>query len=189
MIPFRFPESLPPLPGAAWVQNLLESVQPPPWVVQEVQNRLVLFLNHVLQQEPAAQSRVRQQRGRVVRLVWGRFELTLRATPAGLLERAVPVELPGSAAVDLTVTVADESVWPLLQTLARGDKPRVTIEGDVQLASEVAWLADNLRWDVEEDLSRVLGDAAAHNVVAAARAGMAAVRAFGLRSSGSASTA
>lgn len=39
------------------------------------------------------------------------------------------------------------------------DKPAVSIEGDVQLAAEVAWLVDNLRWDVEEDLSRLIGDA------------------------------
>ena len=36
------------------------------------------------------------------------------------------------------------------------------IQGDVQLAAEVAWLADNVRWDVEEDLARLLGDAPAH---------------------------
>jgi ubiquinone biosynthesis protein UbiJ len=31
------------------------------------------------------------------------------------------------------------------------------------------WLADNLRWDIEEDLSRVLGDVPAHALAQAAR--------------------
>jgi ubiquinone biosynthesis protein UbiJ len=44
-------------------------------------------------------------------------------------------------------------------------KPNIKIEGDVQLAAEVNWLADHVRWDVEEDLSRLLGDAPAHAVV------------------------
>ena len=35
----------------------------PPWVVQELQQRLVLLLNHVLQQEPAAMLRLKQNKG------------------------------------------------------------------------------------------------------------------------------
>lgn len=166
------------------LQNLLESIQPPAWVVDELQNRMVLFLNHVLQQEPVAQDRVRQLRGRTARLLWGRFELALRATPAGLLERAAAPGSQGAQLLvaDLTVSVADTHLTPVLQALANGEKPRVNIEGDVQLAAEVAWLADNLRWDVEEDLSRLFGDAMAHNLVSAAKMVASAVRAFLTRS-------
>ena len=35
-----------------------ERLQPPPWAVHEIQHRAVLFLNHVLQQEPEAQQRL-----------------------------------------------------------------------------------------------------------------------------------
>jgi ubiquinone biosynthesis protein UbiJ len=45
-----------------------------------------------------------------------------------------------------------------------GKPPPVKIEGDVQLAAELGWLAENLRWDAEEDLSRLIGDAPAHAV-------------------------
>jgi ubiquinone biosynthesis protein UbiJ len=38
----------------------------------------------------------------------------------------------------------------------------VRIAGDVQLAAEVQWLVDHVRWDLEEDLSRIIGDAPAH---------------------------
>jgi ubiquinone biosynthesis protein UbiJ len=41
----------------------------------------------------------------------------------------------------------------------------VHIEGDVQLAADINWLADHVRWDVQEDLSRLLGDAPAHQLV------------------------
>ncbi len=57
----------------------------------------------------------------------------------------------------------------LAQSLLLGDKPAVDIQGDVQLAAEVAWLVDNVRWDVEEDLSRVVGDATAHTLARVAR--------------------
>jgi ubiquinone biosynthesis protein UbiJ len=45
----------------------------------------------------------------------------------------------------------------------------VQIEGDPRLANEVLFLFRHLRWDVEEDLARVLGDAAAHRVASTAR--------------------
>lgn len=174
--PFPFP----PLPGLSLLQNLVESVQLPSWVIDETQNRVVLLLNHVLMQEPQAQERIRRQAGKSARLSWGRFELILAATPAGLVERP-PFPLPAdqpAAKADLTVSLTQKALPDLLGAMARGDKPAVSIEGDVQLAAEVAWLADNVRWDVEEDLSRILGDAAAHTLVKALGAAGVALRAF-----------
>lgn len=183
--PLSFLPPLPPLsslPGGALFQNLLDSVQPPPWVVDEVQNRVVLLLNHIVQAEPAAQERIRRQRGKTARLVWGRFELGLRATPAGLLERPAPYTPDTAhAPADLTVTLTDTQIGSIVEALARGDKPAVGIEGDVQLASEVAWLVDNLRWDLEEDLARLMGDAPAHWLMGGLKAAALAVRSFGQR--------
>ena len=39
------------------------------------------------------------------------------------------------------------------------------IDGDVMLAADINWLVDHVRWDIEEDVSRVFGDAVAHQVV------------------------
>jgi ubiquinone biosynthesis accessory factor UbiJ len=138
----------------------LSSLQPPAWAVDEVQQRLVLLLNHVLLQEPEAMTRLARFKGRVVRLRWRNVVMTLAATPAGLLERSAP-----DAVADLSLLVADESPLTILQSALNGGKPNIKIEGDVQLAAEVNWLADHVRWDVEEDLSRILGDAPAHAVV------------------------
>ena len=54
------------------------------------------------------------------------------------------------------------------------------IEGDVQLAAEVNWLVDNVRWDLEEDLSRLMGDAPAHALAQAGRGMAQALRQFAL---------
>ena len=37
-----------------FLQSLLGAIRPPEWVVDELQNRVVLFLNHVLMQEKIA---------------------------------------------------------------------------------------------------------------------------------------
>lgn len=146
-----------------FLDNLFDKLgnrlQPPTWVIDEIQRRLVLLLNHVLTQEPEAQARLARQAGRVVEARWRVFVVRLAATPAGLLDLAVPGVQP-----DLMLTLTDESPWDLTQAALRGDKPAVRIVGDVQFAAEVNWLVDHVRWDLEEDLSRLIGDAPAHTV-------------------------
>jgi ubiquinone biosynthesis accessory factor UbiJ len=160
-----------------FVDGLLDAVgqrlAPPPWAIQEAQRRLVLLLNHVLMQEPQAMERLRRQAGRIVEGRWRIFHVRLVATPAGLLDLAGPAGAP-----DLTLTVTEDSPWALGQAALRGAKPPVRIEGDVQFAAEVNWLVDHVRWDVEEDLARVLGDAPAHAIGQAARGMAEALRRF-----------
>jgi len=140
-----------------FLEFIASRFQPPSWVVDEGQQRLVLFLNHVLMQEKEAQDRLARKKGNVIHVRWGLFGLDLLITPAGLLDRASSAAKP-----DLLVTVAADSPMAVLQSVLASKPPPVKIEGDVQLAAEIGWLAENLRWDVEEDLSRVVGDIPAH---------------------------
>ncbi|MEO8118855.1 MAG: hypothetical protein ABI606_05985 [Rhodoferax sp.] len=157
-----------------FLQNLpLPNLQPPVWAVDEAQRRIVLLLNHILIQEPEATSRLARQKGRVVHMQWRSFSIELIATPAGLLDRA-----PGEAKPDLVLAVTEESPLLLAQAALRGDKPAVRIEGDVQLAAEVNWLVDHVRWDLEEDFARVIGDAPAHALGQATRGMAQALRQF-----------
>ena len=41
-----------------FLNRIGERLQPPAWAVHEIQQRALLFLNHVLQQEPEAQQRL-----------------------------------------------------------------------------------------------------------------------------------
>ena len=148
----------------SFLESLATRFQPPAWMVDEGQQRLVLFLNHVLMQEKEAQDRLARRKGNVIHVRWGVFALDLLVTPAGLFDRASP-----SAKPDLLVAVATESAMVIAQSVMAGKPPPVKIEGDVQLAAELGWLAENLRWDVEEDLSRVVGDIPAHAIADAGR--------------------
>jgi ubiquinone biosynthesis protein UbiJ len=132
----------------------------------------VLFLNHVLMQEPEAQTRLAAQQGRALRAQWRGFSLQLAATPAGLLE------LAPDAKPDLLLTMADESPGAAVRNVLRGERPPVRIEGDVQFAAVVSWLVENVRWDVEEDLARLIGDAPAHTLAGFARAARGALQKF-----------
>lgn len=179
-------QALPDL-AAQMAQQFQASFHPPEWVVNETVNRLVLFLNHVLMSEPEAMARLARQKGQRMELVWERVQLQLTPTPAGLLERG---RFEG---FDLRLTVTETSPVSMASALARGDKPKVRIEGDVQLAAEINWLIDHVRWDAEEDLARLIGDAPAHTLAQAGRQALDALRSFaakrpgtGLRTDGAA---
>jgi len=147
----------------SFLQSLATRFQPPAWFVDEGQQKLVLFLNHVLMQEKEAQNRLLRKKGSVIHVRWGMLGLDLLITPAGLLDRAVPGAPP-----DLLLAVAAESPGVVLQSALAGKAP----------PAEIGWLADNLRWDVEEDLSRLIGDAPAHTLVSAASQMLAGLRRF-----------
>ena len=164
------------------LQNLNLPLTPPAWAVDETHRRTVLLLNHVLMQEPQAMERLARQKGHVVRMQWRTMTFKVLVTPAGLLDVATP-----DAEADLALVITEESPLVIAQELMQGGKPAVRIEGDVQLAAEVSWLIDHVRWDLEEDMARLLGDAPAHALMQAVRALAQAVQQFVGRSSQSGS--
>jgi len=164
----------------SFLESIATRFQPPAWVVSETQQRLILFLNHVLMQEKEAQDRLARKKGSVLHIRWGLFELDLLITPVGLLDKASSAAKP-----DLMIAVAVDSPMSLMQSVMAEKPPPVKIEGDVQLAAELGWLAENLRWDFEEDLSRVLGDVPAHALADAARRAMAGLKQFLVTAPGS----
>ena len=88
--------------------------------------------------------------------------LRLRILEGGTVEA-------GAAEPGLSLNIKPE----LLVALARGEEHAmrsVEAVGDARLAAEVLVLARHLRWDAEEDLSRLVGDVAAHRLVDAGRA-------------------
>ncbi len=157
----------------SFLSSVANRFQPPEWVVSETQQRLILFLNHVLMQEKEAQDRLSRKKGSVLHIRWGSFALDLLITPAGLLDKASSAAKP-----DLLMSVAVDSPMLLVQSVMAGKPPPVKIEGDVQLAAEIGWLAENLRWDFEEDLSRIVGDAPAHAIANAAKSALAGLKQF-----------
>lgn len=142
--------------------------QPPEWLVSEGHNRIVLLLNHVLQQEPEAMQRIARQKGRVVKFAWQQYTMLLTPTVVGLLAVAYqPTD--EKQKIDLLLEIIDTDVAELGKKLMQGDKPNLRIEGDVQLAAEVQWLAQNVQWDLEGDLARIVGNVPAHHIATSMR--------------------
>jgi ubiquinone biosynthesis protein UbiJ len=147
-----------------------------------VMQRLTLLLNHVLASEAAATHRLKSHAGRRIALTLAGWPAPLPAlpplaftvTPAGLLEWN-GADAPAAPA-ELQVTVdASNPALALLQGLA-GQRPRLEVAGDALFAADVNWLFENLRWDVQDDLARIVGDAPARELARFGGAVAVAVR-------------
>ena len=149
-------------------------------------------LEHLLQQQTWARDRLRPHAGRVLRVAFDRAGaqtlsspgLLARVGPSGLLQAAPPGT---SADASLLIDPGPALLASVLRDGAQGLRAHVRIEGDALFAATLGELAEHLRWDAEEDLSRVVGDVAAHRLARLASQGLEALRVLGERS-GSAGT-
>lgn len=120
-------------------------------------------INHLLHQEGWPLERLRPYAGRSLLFRVAPFDVALMVSAAGDLAAAA-----ADAAPDATFRLSP----PLLLRIAAGDEAaqqEVLVEGDSGLAQTVLALARNLRWDAEDDLSRIFGDVAARRLAQAGR--------------------
>lgn len=120
-------------------------------------------LNHLLRGASWARGELGRHAGKTAR-----FEIAPLAFSLSVLENgevapaaagAVPaVTLKLTPGLMLRFAARDETAWT-----------EVEVAGDTDFASVINHLARNLRWDFEEDLSRVFGDVAAHRMAETGR--------------------
>jgi ubiquinone biosynthesis accessory factor UbiJ len=122
------------------------------------------FINHVLHATPRAMERLQGFAGKTVVFRSGLFKLSLTVLANGEVDVA-----PQGAAADVTMVVSP-ALLPRLAAKEEAAFKEAAFEGDVDFAQEIGFLARNLKWDIEEDLSKVVGDIVAHRIVSAARA-------------------
>jgi ubiquinone biosynthesis protein UbiJ len=155
-------------------------------LVPALAERLTLVINHVLASEPTATEKLRPHASRTVSLTLAHWPsllppppaLAWRVTPAGLMEWC---GADGVASPDLSLRVDLANPAAVVARALTGNPPAVQIEGDAQLAADMGWLLQNLRWDVAADLERLFGPVVAHQLhqggVMLARGVRAAVKA------------
>lgn len=143
------------------------------------------FLNHVLADYPLARDLLKADTGKTIEATVGLASVRLRVSQNGDFElvgrtKSAADNVPDAAPeVPLLVTlrapsdVAFRIPANLLPRLASGDESafsEVAFEGNSEFASTLSSIARNINWDVEEDLSQIIGDMAARRIVGSASA-------------------
>ena len=119
----------------------------------------VEFVNHVLGQHAWARARLAAHAGKFIQVEAGLFDARLGITASGTLALA-PQE--GGAGIVFRI---DPAQLPLMIADPGAALKKVHIQGDADLAQLVGLLAREVRWDAEEDLSRVVGDVPAYHAM------------------------
>ncbi|MSP95963.1 MAG: SCP2 domain-containing protein [Betaproteobacteria bacterium] len=120
-------------------------------------------LNHLLRREPWAREKLAPFSGEVVEIRCVPLPL-LRIT---VLEGGTVLQADPSSHATLVITAKPA----IFSALVKGEDDLISaveIFGNARLATEILTLLRYLRWDVEEDLSRVFGDVLAHRLISTA---------------------
>ncbi|MBL8516168.1 MAG: ubiquinone biosynthesis protein [Betaproteobacteria bacterium] len=127
---------------------------------QVLQSPWARWINRILADYPDARARLVPHAGKVARFQSGPFDLALAVTADGAVEVASRM-----APVDLEVRVPPA----LLPRLARRDESAerdIAFTGDTALGADIRFLSRHLKWDVEADIGKALGDGVAADIVA-----------------------
>jgi ubiquinone biosynthesis protein UbiJ len=120
-------------------------------------------INHLLRSASWARDALRRHAGKTARFEVLPFVFALTVLDSGEVTPAAADATPASTVriapgLLLRLAARDESAWR-----------EIEIAGDTDFASAIHHVTRNLRWDVEEDLSRAFGDVAAHRMAETGR--------------------
>lgn len=127
-------------------------------------------INHLLAQESWARNELARHAGKVALLDGGIAFAKLKVAADGMVQAASNDE---PARVTVRVKLSD---LPLIAQNRERIFSYVQIEGDADFANSISRLAQNLRWEAEEDLARLIGDIPATRVTAGVKAAVETAR-------------
>lgn len=124
-------------------------------MIKQISTRL---LQHLIAQNSWANELLQPFAGKSVQLNIALVNTSLVILENGSLAIAGDTNIP-----DATITIAPNL---LLRLIAKDEaaKLQFKIEGDTHLATELAKVFSNMRWDYEDDLSKIVGDVPAYKL-------------------------
>ncbi len=128
-------------------------------------------INHLLVREAWARNELVRHAGKVAHFDGGLAAVRLRVAADGMVQAA-----PAGEAANVTIRVKMSDLPLIMQNRERAFS-YVQIEGDADFANTISHLSQNLRWEAEDDLARLIGDIPATRVVAGVKAAMETARA------------
>lgn len=151
-------------------------------------------INHLLKNEARARTRLMSHAGKVACFDFGLMRICLKVEADGMVCSAADAADATSSANSASAANSADAVHTAVTApnvtirIKPVDLPRilqdrerafsyVSIEGDADFANTISQLSQSIRWDVEDDLSRVVGDIAAVRIVARAKSITGAVSA------------
>ena len=117
-------------------------------------------INHLIEQEKWARDLLIRHDHKIVavELPFGSFRLLIQD---GLLQDAKQEDIESSVSLE----ISQEAFWAFVKDGKGAAMKFVRISGDVDLAADLNRLFAELRWEAEEDLSKLIGDAPSRRII------------------------
>lgn len=129
-----------------------------------IRSTIPAAINHLLAREQWARDKLAKHAGKVAVFDAGVASVRLKVAADGMVQAAGAEEM---SSVTIRAKLSD---LPLIVQNREHAFSYVQIEGDADFANTVSQVSQSLRWEAEEDLSRLFGDATAVRLVGGARA-------------------
>ena len=120
-------------------------------------------INHLLQGAPWALEKLAGHAGKIVAVKFGPIPFRFAVELNGALSAA-----GSEREADVTIDIPP-ALFMRAMTQGRAALNEAAMTGDTAFAQSLAYIAQHLQWDYEEDLSKAVGDIAAHRIGSAAK--------------------
>lgn len=143
--------------GAAAAGGLLSA--PLNLMSATVTQTVCLVLNHLLDQQRSSKTKLQKEAGKVLTLSIAPMSLNLRVNDQGYFQ---PSSATNGVAAPADTTISMQ--WAdLIGSVSNPNSMsrKAAIEGDMDFAQTVSTVINDLSWDPERDVARVVGDAQA----------------------------
>lgn len=116
-------------------------------MIEKIKKKL---FNHLLNQNDWMQTRLKPYAGMVIEFEIDTFSLKLRVNNEGQLIISEP-ETTSDAYIHMTIK-------SLIQLITQNKRNGITVKGNLDLANDFSKVIELIEWDMEEDLSKFIGD-------------------------------
>lgn len=118
-------------------------------------------VNHLLAREAWARERLIPFAGKTARLEMAPITVALLVQADG---RVVPVDACDAGCCDVSIALSNDALFAFAAGGQAAVMKHVKIDGDAEFAAQIGKLIEHLRWEPEEDLAQLIGDAPAHQI-------------------------
>ena len=110
----------------------------------------IILINHLLNQNDWMQSKLKPYSGMIIQLEIDALLLKFAVDNKGQLS-ANSSEISPDACIQMTIK-------SLIELITQKKRNGITVKGNLDLANDFSKVIEALEWDIEEDLSHVIGD-------------------------------
>ena len=109
-----------------------------------------IIVNHLLSQNDWMQSKLIAHKNKAITISISNFEIHFEIENNGQLKT-----IDKKKKIDCIIKL---SINDFISQIVNNNKGKISIEGDLELAKEVSEILKQIEWDIEEDLSKYIGD-------------------------------